>query len=107
MESCQNRVIAMFSETATLVFVEHYTVQERINGRLGVAKASRDVKIYVPLLKKIVGIPLFKFYSFKKQFILNSNSVFSLDIRLKPLMHFIHPLRAAELPRFSHIDLKM
>jgi hypothetical protein len=80
VESCLNRVVAMFSETTTSVPMEHYTVQERINAEFRYGKRISRCENLRSTIENVVGIPLFKFYFFKKQLILNPNSVFSLDI---------------------------
>jgi len=54
----------MFSETATSVSMEHYTVQERINEGFRYGKRISRCEHLRSIIENEVGIPLFKFYPF-------------------------------------------
>jgi hypothetical protein len=61
------------------VSMHHYAVQERINGKFSCDKRISRCENLRSTIENLVAVPLFKFYPFKKQLILHSNLIFSLD----------------------------
>jgi len=62
------------------VSMEHYTIKYLIIRRLRYGKRISRCENLRFTIENLVGIPLLKLYSFKKQLILQYNSIFSLDI---------------------------